>query len=60
MLQADIAILERRQRLLETELVEALRHASPDDPMIAYLRSRALYVKEEIERLRDEDALSYH
>ena len=54
MLQTDIAILEQRRRALEKEIGEALSHAPVDDPMIAYLKSRILYVKEEISRLRYE------
>lgn len=60
MLQTDIAILEQRQRALEKEIGEALSYAPVDDPMIAYLKSRILYVKEEIDRLRHEAFISYH
>lgn len=54
MLQADIAGLQRRQKVLENEIFEALRHATVDDPMIIDLKSRVLFVREEIERLRDQ------
>ena len=60
MLQTDITILEQRQKVLEKEIGEALSHALIDDPMIAYLKSRILYVKEEIDRLRHEAFISYH
>jgi hypothetical protein len=60
MLQTDITILEQRQRALEEEIDEALSHAPIDDPMIVYLKSRILYVKEEIDRLRHEAFVSYH
>ena len=60
MLQTDITILEQRQKVLEKEIDEALSHASVDDPMIANLKSRILYVKEEIDRLRHEGLFSYH
>jgi len=60
MLHTDIAILEQRQKVLEKEIGEALSHALIDDPMIAYLKSRILYVKEEINRLRQETFVSYH
>jgi hypothetical protein len=60
MLHTDIAILEQRQKVLEKEIGEALSHAPIDDPMIAYLKSRILYVKEEINRLRQETFVSYH
>jgi hypothetical protein len=61
MLQTDITILEQRQKALEKEIGDALSHAPVDDPMIAYLKSRILYVKEEIDRLRHEAAfVLYH
>ena len=60
MLQADISILKQRQKVLTKEIDEALSHAPIDDPMIAYLKSRILYVKEEIDRLRQEASISYH
>jgi len=60
MLQADITILEQRQKVLEKEINEALSHAPIDDPMIANLKSRIIYVKEEIDRLRHEAFIPYH
>jgi len=60
MLQTDITILKQRQKVLEKEIDEALSHAPIDDPMIANLKSRIIYVKEEIDRLRHEAFISYH
>ena len=60
MLQTDITILEQRQKVLEKEIDEALSHAAIDDPMVAHLKSRILYVREEIHRLRYEAFISYH
>ena len=60
MLQTDITILEQRQKVLEKEIDEAISHSPIDDPMIAHLKSRILYVKEEIDRLRHEAFVSYH
>jgi hypothetical protein len=60
MLQTDITILKERQKVLAKEIDEALSHAPIDDPMIAYLKSRILYVTEEIDRLRHEAFVSYH
>lgn len=60
MLQTDITILEQRQKVLEREINDALSHVPVDDPMIAHLKSRILYVKEEIDRLRDEAFIPYH
>ena len=37
MLQTVITIFERRQKVLEKEIDDALSHASIDDPMIAHL-----------------------
>src|SRR6476660_905327 len=54
MLQTDITILKRRKKILEKEIDDALSHARIDDPMIAHLKSRILYVNEEIDRLRHE------
>ena len=60
MLQADITILKKRQKALEKEIGEALTHAPIDDPMVADLKSRILYVKDEIDRLRHEAFVLYH
>jgi hypothetical protein len=60
MLQTDITILEQRQKVLEKEIDEALSCAHIDDPMIVYLKSRILYVREEIDRLRHEAFASRH
>ena len=60
MLQTDITILEQRRKTLEQEIDEALSHWSIDDPMIAYLKSRVLYVKAEIDRLRNEAFATCH
>ena len=60
MLQTDITILKQREKVLEKEIDEALSHTSIDDLMIAHLKSRILYLKEEIDRLRHENFVSYH
>ena len=60
MLRTDITMLEQRRKVLAKEIDEALSHAPIDDPMIAYLKSQILYVKEEIDRLRHEAFVSYH
>jgi len=51
-IQAHLVELERKHRVLETELHEALLHPSTDDLRIAELKRRKLMVKDEIERLR--------
>ena len=60
MLQADIIALEHRQQFIEREISEALRHAELDDVMIADLKGRALFIREEIDRLRKQSYGSYH
>ena len=55
MLQLEISQLAQRQKVLESEIAEALLHISVDDPMVAYMKSRALYLRDEIERLREKD-----
>ena len=51
-LQAHLVELERKHKLLETELHEALLHLSTDDLEIVELKRRKLMVKDQIERLR--------
>jgi hypothetical protein len=51
-LQAHLVELERKHKILESELHEALIHLSTDDLRIAELKRRKLMVKDEIERLR--------
>jgi hypothetical protein len=51
-IQAHLVELERKHRVLESELHEALLHLSTDDLQIAELKRRKLLVKDEIERLR--------
>ena len=51
-IQAHLVELERKHKLLESELHEALLHLSTDDLEIAELKRRKLMVKDQIERLR--------
>lgn len=51
-IEAHLVELERKHRLLETELHEALVHLSTDDARIVELKRRKLLVKDQIERLR--------
>jgi hypothetical protein len=51
-IQAHLVELERKHKLLETELHQALVHLSTDDLRIVELKRRKLLVKDEIERLR--------
>jgi hypothetical protein len=60
MLQADIVALEHRQQSLDHEIFEASRHAPLNDLMIADLKSRVLFIREELDRLRDQTYSSYH
>lgn len=56
----DLADLEQKHRLLETELADALAHPSCDDLEIAELKRRKLKLKDEIERLRHTEPASVH
>ena len=51
---SEISQLAQREKALESEIADARLHNSFDDPMVAYLKSRALYLRDEIERLREE------
>jgi hypothetical protein len=51
-IQAHLVELERKHKILETELHDALLHLSTDDLQITELKRRKLMVKDEIERLR--------
>jgi len=51
-IQAHLVELERKHRVLESDLHEALLHLSTDDLRIAELKRRKLMVKDEIERLK--------
>jgi hypothetical protein len=51
-IQAHLVELERKHRVLESELHEALVHLSTDDLRIAELKRRKLMVRDEIERLK--------
>ena len=51
-IQAHLVELERKHKLLENELHEALLHLSTDDLEIVELKRRKLMVKDQIERLR--------
>lgn len=51
-IEAHLVELERKHRVLESELHDALRHLSTDNLWIVELKRRKLMVKDEIERLR--------
>ncbi|MCE3256893.1 YdcH family protein [Nitrobacter vulgaris] len=59
-IQAHLAELERKHRILESELHDALRHLSTDDTRIAELKRRKLMLKDEIERLKFSTAGTVH
>jgi hypothetical protein len=52
MTKARLAELERRYKYLEKEIAEAELHWPVDDLMIADLKRRKLYIRDEIEQLR--------
>ena len=51
-IQAHLVELERKHKVLENELHEALVHLSTDDLRIVELKRRKLMVKDQIERLK--------
>ena len=59
-LQAHLVELERKHKVLENELHEALLHPSTDDLRIAELKRRKLMVKDEIEPLRQVTSETNH
>jgi len=59
-IEAHLVELERKHKVLENELHEALVHLSTDDLHIVELKRRKLMVKDEIERLRHTAAETLH
>jgi hypothetical protein len=59
-IQAHLVELERKHRILEDELHDALLHLSTDDLRIVELKRRKLMVKDEIERLRQSTGETIH
>ena len=59
-LQAHLVELERKHKILENELHDALVHLSTDDLQIAELKRRKLMVKDKIERLRHTASETLH
>jgi hypothetical protein len=59
-IQAHLVELERKHRVLESELHEALMHLSTDDLRIAELKRRKLLLKDEIEKLRQSTSETLH
>jgi hypothetical protein len=59
-LQAHIVELERKHKVLESELHEALIHLSTDDLRIVELKRRKLMVRDEIARLKHASADTLH
>ena len=59
-LQAHLVELERKHKILENELHEALVHLSTDDLHIVELKRRKLMVRDEIERLKQSAGETLH
>ena len=59
-IHAHLVELERKHKVLETELHEALLHLSTDDLQIVELKRRKLMVKDEIERLKSFASATLH
>jgi hypothetical protein len=59
-IQAHLVELERKHKVLENELHEALTHLSTDDLQIVELKRRKLMVKDQIERLKNSAQETLH
>ena len=59
-LQAHLVELERKHKVLETELHEALDHLSTDDLQIVELKRRKLLLRDEIARLKSAASDTLH
>jgi hypothetical protein len=59
-LQAHLVELERKHKVLESELHDALVHLSTDDLRIVELKRRKLMVRDEIARLRGAVSATLH
>jgi hypothetical protein len=59
-IQAHLVELERKHKVLEGELHDALVHLSTDDLQIAELKRRKLMLKDEIERLKQARVQTLH
>ena len=59
-IQAHLVELERKHKVLENELHDALVHLSTDDLRIVELKRRKLMVKDQIERLKHSAADTLH
>ena len=59
-LQAHLVELERKHKVLETELHEALVHLSTDDLRIVELKRRKLILRDQIARLKSETSGTLH
>ena len=59
-LQAHLVELERKHKVLERELHEALVHLSTDDLRIVELKRRKLMVRDEIQRLKNGASETVH
>lgn len=59
-IQAHLVELERKHRILESELHEALKNLATDDVHIAELKRRKLLLKDQIERLKASGGQTLH
>lgn len=59
-IQAHLVELERKHKVLESELHDALVHLSTDDLRIVELKRRKLMLKDEIQRLKQATPTTLH
>lgn len=58
--ESHLAELERRHRALDEEIQDAMTHPGTDDLQIAELKRRKLHIKDEIARLKSNQAATVH
>ncbi|MCB1488297.1 MAG: DUF465 domain-containing protein [Bauldia sp.] len=56
-MNSHVTELERRHQALEKKIEDAINHPGTDDLEIADLKKRKLLLKDEINRLKGEEAL---
>lgn len=59
-MQSHLAELEKKHQALEAEINDCLTHPAVDDLRIVELKRRKLLVKDEIERLKQNNGSSVH
>jgi hypothetical protein len=59
-MQSHLAELEKRHQALDSEISDCLAHRAVDNLRVVELKRKKLLVKDEIERLRQNEQASVH